>query len=552
MQKAHSNINWENYPSDETPVNEQNLNKMDKSIDAIDDRVLNLDTIKFDKTEAQNLVKSITYNRLNGMFTIEYYNGSVSRIDTMLENIITNFDYDPETQRLVFTLDDGTVKYADLSALITEYEFLDSATISFFVDESGKVSAKVKGASIKEEHLQPNYLADIKVEAAKAQSSQQSAATSAVESNNSAKLAQSYAVGTNGSIRENDAEDNAKKYKEQAQAAYENLKKSNVTSVNGQRGDVRVTPEDIGALSTAGGAMNGTLKAFGGISLNGSTLEFESEPPYILGVESFSSGGNVKWKNMKYVKVGTAINAEKLDGFKANYFEKFNPSYNGDKLNMTFSQLKEKIAINDFSDLHLYDYIDFTTTNGELVRAEIMGFNTMIYLGDIPIIKPHVLMQTRDCLESKHRYNAENTNAGGFNSSELKTHLETVLTTFPLDLRNAVLECRRLESTKGSWKWYGRKLFLPTEVEVFGNIAWSEPGYGSGGSKQWEGYQRSYKHVIKGLGKGKADSGSREHWWLSSVSAFNTTDFCGVNSAGSANYSVSSRAIGVAPAFLIG
>ena len=29
MNKAHVPINWENYPSDETPLNERNLNKMD-------------------------------------------------------------------------------------------------------------------------------------------------------------------------------------------------------------------------------------------------------------------------------------------------------------------------------------------------------------------------------------------------------------------------------------------------------------------------------------------------------------------------------------------
>ena len=29
MNKAHIDINWENYPSDETPLNESNLNKMD-------------------------------------------------------------------------------------------------------------------------------------------------------------------------------------------------------------------------------------------------------------------------------------------------------------------------------------------------------------------------------------------------------------------------------------------------------------------------------------------------------------------------------------------
>ncbi len=226
--------------------------------------------------------------------------------------------------------------------------------------------------------------------------------------------------------------------------------------------------------------------------------------------------------------------------------------YDGVNLNMTFAQLKAKVAAGDFSGLHLYDYIDFSTTSGEAVRAEIMGFNTMLYFGDKAIMKPHVLMQTRDCLATAYPYNDNPDNTGGFNASKLKTSLETILTTFPADLKNAILECRRLESMKGGWNWYGRKLFLPTEVEVFGNIAWSEAGYGSAGGKQWEGYQRSYKHVIKGLGKGKADSGSRCSWWLSSPSASDTTGFCGVANSGSANSYDARNSSGVAPAFLIG
>lgn len=42
MQKAHENIEWKNFPSKETALNDNNLNKMDYSIDVIDDRVIQL------------------------------------------------------------------------------------------------------------------------------------------------------------------------------------------------------------------------------------------------------------------------------------------------------------------------------------------------------------------------------------------------------------------------------------------------------------------------------------------------------------------------------
>ena len=42
MQKIYSRIEWENEPSTETPLNEDNLNRMDSAIDVIDTRVVDL------------------------------------------------------------------------------------------------------------------------------------------------------------------------------------------------------------------------------------------------------------------------------------------------------------------------------------------------------------------------------------------------------------------------------------------------------------------------------------------------------------------------------
>lgn len=217
MQKAHNNIDWENSPSDKTPINEQNLNKMDRSIDAIDDRVITLDTTKFNKTDAQGLIKSLTFNPSNGVFTITYFNGATATIDTMLEKLAVNFDFDEATQRMIITLDDGTKKYVDLSAFIVPLEFIDSGTIDFQLLDNGKVTAIVKEGSIEEKHLRPNYLADIKIEVAKAEASKDAAAQSVENANAYADLSKSYAVGTNGQARPNDADDNAKKYSEKAQ-----------------------------------------------------------------------------------------------------------------------------------------------------------------------------------------------------------------------------------------------------------------------------------------------------------------------------------------------
>lgn len=196
MNKAHIDINWENYPSDETPLNERNLNKMDGSIDIIDDRVITLDTTKATKAEVATLVSDVTFEESTGIITITKKNGSKVTIDTQMEKIAINFDYNPTTQQIILTLIDGTKQYIDLSALITQYEFLDSDTVAFYIDKDGKVSAIVKDGSIEEKHLEPNYLAKIKVEVAKAESSQQAAAKSeanAKASENAAKASETAA-----------------------------------------------------------------------------------------------------------------------------------------------------------------------------------------------------------------------------------------------------------------------------------------------------------------------------------------------------------------------
>ena len=179
MNKAYNRIKWENYPSDSTPLNENNLNKMDVAINEVDNRVISLDTTKLPVATAYTMVKDVKFDEKTGVFTITKLNGSVIKIDTALEKISTNFRFDHSTQKLILTLIDGTAQEVDLSALLTQYEFTDSDTIAFTIDTSGKVVASVKKGSITQDMLEPNYLANIKVEVAKAESASLSADTSA-------------------------------------------------------------------------------------------------------------------------------------------------------------------------------------------------------------------------------------------------------------------------------------------------------------------------------------------------------------------------------------
>lgn len=194
MQKAHQNINWENKPSTETPINETNLNLMDRSIDTIDDRVVTFDTTKANQSDLLQGVRNVTFTASTGTFHITYFNGTVIDIDTDIEKIIINFSYDsnpssPHYQCLVLTLDDGTVEYIDLSALITQYEFTNTPRIAFTVDNDGKISADIVGGSITDDKLQPQYLADITAQA-------QAGAQSAINASDYKLDAEAWANGT--------------------------------------------------------------------------------------------------------------------------------------------------------------------------------------------------------------------------------------------------------------------------------------------------------------------------------------------------------------------
>lgn len=197
MQKIYSRTYWENFPSEKTAIDAMRLNNAEAGIDNLDDRVVAMDASKVDLAKANELVKEILWDESKGTITVVKMNGSKAVIDTKLEKLAVNFKYNPQTQQLIITLDDGTVQNVDLSSLITEYEFLDSDTITFAIGSDGKVSAIVKEGSIQEKHLRPDYLADIKVESAKAvnsatnaKASETKAAKSATDAKDSADRVQ--------------------------------------------------------------------------------------------------------------------------------------------------------------------------------------------------------------------------------------------------------------------------------------------------------------------------------------------------------------------------
>lgn len=196
MQKAHDaskNDYWRNRPLMTSPINQDNLNRIEVSTDVIDDRVIVLDATKAEQSNLLLAVKTVTFTKSTGTFTFTHFNGVETVINTDLEKLAVNFDYDdnpasPHYQQLIIELDDGTIKYIDLSALITQYEFTDSARIHFSVNSDGDITADIIDGSITANKLQPNFLADCLA----AKNAAETAATNADES---AEDSEAWAVG---------------------------------------------------------------------------------------------------------------------------------------------------------------------------------------------------------------------------------------------------------------------------------------------------------------------------------------------------------------------
>lgn len=200
-QKAYNRINWENYPSVDTPLNEANLNKIDAATDELDNRILNLDVTKLGMDVAYTMVQGIAYERDSGRIVISYLNGSKSYIDTDIEKLAIDIDYDASTQRIIIISQDGTRKYADISSLITQYEFEDSDTITHDVS-GGKVKAKIKDGSVTEKMLRPNLMADVKQQVAITMQNASNAATSEAHAKIYAEQAQSAGSKAEEAARE--------------------------------------------------------------------------------------------------------------------------------------------------------------------------------------------------------------------------------------------------------------------------------------------------------------------------------------------------------------
>ena len=261
--KKYNRINWKNLPATSTALGATNLNKIDVFCNDVDNALVQMDAGKLNISTANSMLANVSFNSDTGTFTFKELDGTTYTYDLNLEKIPVSFTL-TEDGILIMTTEDGIQWQCNIADLIKDYVFDDSDTIAFekeFVstDDEGKgsyhVSASVKAGSINENHLDPDYRADIL-------DYKNTAQTAANDSLSYAKTSKRWAVGD--SEFEGSATDNSKYYKEQAEAAKAAAEQAR-DEAQAATGAVIATTTQLGVVkpdgTTIGVEEDGTIKS---------------------------------------------------------------------------------------------------------------------------------------------------------------------------------------------------------------------------------------------------------------------------------------------------
>ena len=168
--------------------------------------------------------------------------------------------------------------------------------------------------------------------------------------------------------------------------------------------------------------------------------------------------------------------------------------------------------------------------NGASYQIDIIGKNHDTYTagGTAPLT-----FQLHDCYGETKNMNSSNTNSGGWTSCAMRsTHLPAILALMPTEVQNGIREVNKLTSAgrqSSTINTTADKLFLLSEIEIFGSVSYSKSGEGT-----------QYDYYKAGNSKVKNRNGSAGFWWERSPHGGSGIYFCYVYSSGSVNYDYAS------------
>ena len=181
------------------------------------------------------------------------------------------------------------------------------------------------------------------------------------------------------------------------------------------------------------------------------------------------------------------------------------------------------------------------TLDGVSYPVQIIGFNhdTLTSGGTAGIT-----FQLVDCLNTTYQMNSSDTNSGGWTSCAMRSSvLNSIFSSLPADLQKAIKAVNKLTSAgnqSATINTTSDKLFLLSEVEIFGSTTDSKSGEGS-----------QYAYYKAGNSKVKKVNGSAADWWERSPRGNYSAYFCRVDANGVASSDSASYFFGVAFGFCV-
>jgi hypothetical protein len=244
-------------------------------------------------------------------------------------------------------------------------------------------------------------------------------------------------------------------------------------------------------------------------------------------------------KGGKCMVNGTVYNILKgrtlIDG--TGYDITFKPSYDPVFANNTWEQIIEACHNNAVPNTWKVADQKSMTIGGEDYLIDIIGKNHDDYADGSG--KAPLTFQLHDCYKLKKAMHNTTTNSKGWSRCDMReTNLPIILKQIPTEVQSGIREVNKLTSESRTIVTTADKLFLLSEIEIFG----SDTNSGKGEGMQYDYYKAGNSKV-----KNYIDSAIE--WWERSPYNGNNRFYCCVNYKGASTSRVANAVSGVPFAF---
>lgn len=228
-----------------------------------------------------------------------------------------------------------------------------------------------------------------------------------------------------------------------------------------------------------------------------------------------------------------------------------NPVYKGQSFKplaeASWAEIAYVSSLGKASEVYaLKDTKDITLDGIGTMTLEIADFDHDYLAGNTSADKAGITFLTKGLLYLNYQMNTTNTNVGGFPGSALYETLSTdIWNAIPEECRNAVRTIYKWYGTGNATtngEWFGSKIWIPLEYEMFGTTTYSPATEHSTGNARKYPIFTDNNSRIKKMNNG---TGSAQWYWEASPYAGNAANFCAVNSNGNASITNASFADGV-------